>query len=221
MAFTGNNILPKGDMASRSLICRLSVDRPDPENRPFRHSDPLDWTLSNRIKILKALYTLLLWQPAEKRVERASETRFKTWWRLVGEPLELVSALVGRPISFQQAFERNETTDEEADGVFRLYSILQAQFDFEKFAAKDLVVVIKGHDFDDSEDGSPLRSALEDAAGTPFRGGVDGRAIGKKLQPLVDRPCRMHGGIVTLRCHNDRNHGNRYQLERDTLYLLS
>ena len=45
LAFTGNNIAPKGDMASRSLVCRLEVDRPDPENRAFRHPDPVGWTL--------------------------------------------------------------------------------------------------------------------------------------------------------------------------------
>src|SRR5258706_8353566 len=31
--FTGNNISPKGDMASRSLNIQLDTDRPDPENR--------------------------------------------------------------------------------------------------------------------------------------------------------------------------------------------
>ena len=38
--FTGNSITPRGDMASRSLMLALSVDRPDPENRPFVHADP-------------------------------------------------------------------------------------------------------------------------------------------------------------------------------------
>ena len=36
MLFTGNNIAPAGDMASRSLVCSLDVTRPDPENRSFR-----------------------------------------------------------------------------------------------------------------------------------------------------------------------------------------
>jgi hypothetical protein len=39
--FTGNNIGVKGDLASRSLHIRLDVDRPDPENRPFKHSEPV------------------------------------------------------------------------------------------------------------------------------------------------------------------------------------
>src|SRR5438105_7812143 len=43
MAFTGNNISPKGDLASRSLIVRLSVSRADPENREFKHPDTIVW----------------------------------------------------------------------------------------------------------------------------------------------------------------------------------
>src|SRR5216684_2176200 len=35
--FTGNNIRPRGDLASRSLQVRLDVDRIDPENRNFKH----------------------------------------------------------------------------------------------------------------------------------------------------------------------------------------
>ena len=31
--FTGNSITPRGDMASRSLIVQLSVDRPDRKRR--------------------------------------------------------------------------------------------------------------------------------------------------------------------------------------------
>ena len=56
--FTGNSITPRGDMASRSLMLALSVNRPDPENRAFAHADPLAWTQANRPKIVRALYTL-------------------------------------------------------------------------------------------------------------------------------------------------------------------
>jgi hypothetical protein len=53
--FTGNNIGPKGDLASRSLQVRLDTDRVDPENRNFQHPDPIGWTRKNREKILQAL----------------------------------------------------------------------------------------------------------------------------------------------------------------------
>jgi len=52
---TGNSIAPRGDMASRSFVVSLIVDRPDPENRSFTHADPFAWTQTNRAKILRAL----------------------------------------------------------------------------------------------------------------------------------------------------------------------
>ena len=61
--FTGNNVGPKGDLASRSLQVRLDVDRVDPENRPFTHPDPIGWTGAPG-RNPDALYTILLGNPA-------------------------------------------------------------------------------------------------------------------------------------------------------------
>ena len=83
--FTGNNIGPKGDLASRSLEIRLELDRYDPENREFKHPDPIGWTDSMRAEILGALYTILLGNLTLKQPRSAPmKTRFKMWWRLVG-----------------------------------------------------------------------------------------------------------------------------------------
>ena len=73
VTLTGNNIAPKGDLASRSLMARLDVDRPDPENRPFRHADPIAWTSDNRGKILRALYVLLLANPQARDAQTAED----------------------------------------------------------------------------------------------------------------------------------------------------
>ena len=87
--FTGNNIGPCGDLASRCLNIRLAVDRPDPENRHFEHPDPIGWTDTHRADILRALYTLLLGNPVfAKRYGGKAKTRFKTWWRLIGAAVE-------------------------------------------------------------------------------------------------------------------------------------
>ena len=59
----------KGDLASRAPTIRLEVDRADPENRPFMHPDPIAWTEANRGKILNALFTLLLGNPAVHRAQ--------------------------------------------------------------------------------------------------------------------------------------------------------
>ena len=86
--FTGNSITPRGDMASRSLMVALNVDRPDPENRSFAHADPLAWTQANRPRIVRALYTLLIAGALSRPSGQEAKTRFKTWWSLVGWPME-------------------------------------------------------------------------------------------------------------------------------------
>ena len=60
LVFTGNNITPAGDMASRAFRVNLEVDRPDPENRSFAHPDPIGWTFDHRGRILNAIYSILL-----------------------------------------------------------------------------------------------------------------------------------------------------------------
>jgi len=54
--FAGNNIAPNGELTSRSPIIRLDANRVDPENRKFKHPDPLGWTFNNRAQILQALW---------------------------------------------------------------------------------------------------------------------------------------------------------------------
>jgi len=92
--FTGNNVGPKGDLASRSLRVRLVTDRPDPENREFRHPDPVGWTETHRAEILRALYTILLGNPTLSKTNVEMKTRFKVWWRLVGSAVEHAAQLV-------------------------------------------------------------------------------------------------------------------------------
>ena len=88
--FTGNNISARGDLASRVLTARITVDRPDPENRKFKHVDPIAWTTQNRADILAALYTVLLGNPRFRNISenKPAETRFKLWWHLVGAAVE-------------------------------------------------------------------------------------------------------------------------------------
>jgi hypothetical protein len=93
--FTGNSIAPRGDMASRSFIVSLNVNRPDPENRAFTHADPSAWTQANREKILQAFYTILLGGVLQRPPGQVAKTRFKNWWALVGWPVEYAAGLLG------------------------------------------------------------------------------------------------------------------------------
>jgi hypothetical protein len=94
--FTGNNIGPKGDLTSRGLKVSLEVNRPDPENRPFKHNDPIGWSEAHRGQILGALDTILLGNPFLRTpMGTTGKTRFKVWWRLVGSAVEHAAAQHG------------------------------------------------------------------------------------------------------------------------------
>jgi hypothetical protein len=127
MGFTGNNIRPKSDQASRSLEARLTADRPDPENRPFVHPDPIGWTLDHRGEILRALYVILLGNPQLRpECRREAQTRFKAWWWLVGSAVEHAAERVGQIVSFKAMFERVEDNDDEVAARMDILQTLYA-----------------------------------------------------------------------------------------------
>lgn len=154
ITFTGNNVHPKGDMASRSLIVRLNIERADPENRPFRHSDPIAWTLDNRGKILRAMYVVMLGNPElgtttlRSKKKQQGQTRFKRWWLLVGSALSHAAKLVvehqaeitGRKeklaeyvmpateIDFGQQFRETEADDEDTTDLVDVLTALENEF---------------------------------------------------------------------------------------------
>jgi hypothetical protein len=123
--FTGNNVGARGDLASRSLHIRLDVDRVDPENRPFRHPDPISWTENHRAEILAALYTILLGNPQLKAPRDAeAKTRFKMWWRLVGSAVENAAKLAEQELDFQKLFVTQEEDDEESASLADVLDVL-------------------------------------------------------------------------------------------------
>lgn len=88
VAFDGNSISVRGDLASRTITVEFESPTVDPANRDFEHEDPVAWTVANRLTILTHLFNILL---VERARPRKAQTRFKLWWRLVGHPLELVA----------------------------------------------------------------------------------------------------------------------------------
>jgi len=143
--FTGNNIGPCGDLASRCLNIRLAVDRPDPENRAFEHPDPIDWTDANRADILRALYTILLGNPVlAKRDGGKAKTRFKTWWRLIGAAVEHGAKLIGQQLDFQELFTSQEEDDEETASLADALAVMRGRWP--TFRANDVTDLINRKD---------------------------------------------------------------------------
>lgn len=198
--FTGNNINAKGDLASRSLNVRLEVDRHDPENRAFKHTDPIAWTSRHRGKIMRALYTVLVGNPQLRLPEDApAETRFKLWWRLIGSAVEHAAALAQpneSKIEFKKLFLEQEEDDAETMTLGGALGIIERQ-EWAKglngFTSADVAAFLNGADVD----GATLRDFLFPQA--PHR--ISAVAVGKVLAEHLGNPVKVDKRQLTLRAH--------------------
>ena len=221
--FTGNAIAPRGDMASRSLMLALSVDRPDPENRSFVHPDPLAWTGAHRREIVRAFYVLLMAGALNRPPNQEAKTRFKGWWALVGWPMEYAAGLLGINVDCTELMRAGEAGDEEAAATSAALTILHEIWPEHSFTAKDVVKIIEAKDIKWADpaavdEAAKVRAeALADALGD-----LDGRRldrptahrIGKLFQKrLVGRPAVIGTDqIATLR-RTKAHQENTYQVE--------
>lgn len=193
--FNGNNIGPRGDLASRSLQIRIIVDRPDPENRTFTHPDPIGWTEQHRAEILRAFYTILLGNPTLNQPRDAPmKTRFKRWWRLIGSAVEHAAMLHNSDagIDFQKLFlEQEESEDEDSISLADALGTLSKHWP-EGFHAEDLVNCIHNYSMDPI--GRTLREFLYGTAAPNIT--PSARSIGK--QKHVDEPVRNSEGQTLI-----------------------
>jgi hypothetical protein len=215
--FTGNNIGPRGDLASRALTARLEVERPDPENRQFTHADPIGWTEAHRGRILCALYTLLLGNPnlhADPHTVR--KTRFKLWWQLVGSAVEHAVSVSGGSIDFQNLFLSQEEDEEESASLADALAALDGQWpgakrekDATKFQAADVTRKVN--------DGSEYTPDAERQRNvtvreflfpiTPPGQTVTAKAVGKRLKRYIGEPVRQGDRTLILKEYRDPKGG--------------
>jgi hypothetical protein len=228
--FTGNSITPRGDMASRSLILALYVDRPDPENRTFTHADPLVWTQANRAKIVRALYTILIAGALNRPQKQETKTRFKSWWTLVGWPMEYAAGLLGTKLDCTELMRAGELGDEEASAASAALTILQEIWEDRNFTAKDVVKAMAIEPKTDAwstsmkinEADKAQAESLADALGELAGRRLDrptARSIGKLFQKrLVGRPAWIGGGLTVATVRKIKGHNeNTYRVEVSAL----
>lgn len=185
--FTGNNIGPKGDLASRSLVARLDVEGLDPENRQFKHSDPIGWTDSMRAEIITALYTILLGNPALKLPHDAPmKTRFKLWQRIVGSAIEYAARLSGQDVDFSKLFPDSENDEEEGAELAEALQCLHDAGLPTEFKANDVTNIINNQS--NPMLAHALRSFLFGDQPPTFQ--ATAVAVGKHLKAHVDNPAR-------------------------------
>jgi hypothetical protein len=197
--FTGNNIMPCGDLASRSLIVRLEIDRPDPENRSFVHPDPVGWTGAHRPEILNALYTILLGHLALASAGATPRTRFKIWWILVGSAVEHAARLCGLVLDFQTMFLAQEEDDSESASLADALRIIANKWPG-GFRAADIAVWINedGDFANDREDKATVRAVLFPELVTR-RDDVNALAVGNRLKNHADNPVRSGAQTLCLK----------------------
>jgi hypothetical protein len=219
--FTGNNIAPRGDMASRSLQARLSVDRPDPENRTFKHPDPIAWTEANRGRILAALYTILRGNPRLRASNPGpAETRFKAWWHLVGSAVEhaaelhaedtaeRIAAMVADPtdcppakVSFRAMFLDGEADEEQSCSLATVLDVMRSRWPGGCKAAEVATFVGLA-----TEEAIEFKAALEQASGKSLPL-ITANTVSWRLKGLKDAPVRVGDDTLALRFQPDKQGG--------------
>jgi hypothetical protein len=212
--FTGNRITPKADMSSRSLTIMLDANRPDPEEREFKHADPLAWTRSNRPKILQALYTILL-AGVHCHSDVIPKTRFKTWWKLVGAPVEHAAELWGCTFDCATLFHAGEAEDVEDLAVGEFLTVCRKKYSAESFQARDIAQALPGDVAlsTGNDEAHALYEALSELAGKALER-TTAHAISKILQAhVVDRTVWLaNGSTATLRKQEDHE-ANSYWVQ--------
>jgi hypothetical protein len=229
-AFTGNNITPRSDLASRSLLARLTVDRPDPENRIFRHADAVAWTEAQRGQILANLYTVLLGNlRLATAQQKPADTRFKPWWHLVGAAVEYAaqqhrrietdpanwltvdpSPCPPKPFRFRDLFLEGEADDEQAGNLATVLSMLSNKFSAWTFQASDVATFAGRAD----EQSIAFKAALELATGKSLPI-ISAPAISARLRAVKDTPVTVADKMLTLRYTSDHE-GGRFKVVEGT-----
>jgi hypothetical protein len=204
--FTGNNVAPKGDLASRSLTARLDTDRADPENREFRHQDIRGWTAHNRGKIVAALLTLMLGNPALGLSRNAEmKTRFKLWQRLVGSAIEHAAALHNRDVcvDFAELFAAQDAADEESSTLADALAIIKRSLPPE-FGANDVAALTQGQ----GPDNATVREFLFPNAAPGIA--LSPKSASKALGKYVGNPVKHASQTLTLRSRSGRGGTLKY-----------
>jgi hypothetical protein len=214
--FTGNNVGPHRDLTSRSLQTRLVVDRHDPENRRFHHPDPIGWTEAHRGKILKALYTVLLGNPLFQGEGAPAQTRFKTWWSLIGQAVEFAAkahkthgpSAAGCPavlVSFKKLFLAQEEEDDGSTDLADVLAALVEKWGTDQFRAADVAAAVNttGEWAADSarERAAVLREVLFPRV--PVNQAVSAKATSKRLRRHLDEPVAHNGETLILKSSPD------------------
>ena len=214
--FTGNNIGAKGDLASRKLEIRINVNRADPENREFRHPDPVGWTEDHRAEIMAALYTLLLGNPQLKATHDApGKTRFKLWWRVVGSAVENAVRLAGQELDFKKLFLAQEEDDEESASLADVLGVFAAAYPKE-FRPEEAAALVNSY-WSGSDEEKSNKKLVRDflSPGATDEHLFSAKSIGRLLKKHLDNVVMTEtGDVLVLRKREGYAKAPFYRVDR-------
>lgn len=194
---TGNNLQVAGDLSRRAVKGRIDSgeERPDRREFPF---DPRQLARERRPELVAAALTILrAYEVAGRPVSLPAMGSFEDYSFVRGAIVWLDRADPGR--TREAIFAADPKRDELTD-------LLRAWRDAFGREAVSLADAKTRLETSAELAGGPLYGFLVDLGG---RGAFNGRAIGKRLSALIDRPA---GGIV-LRRVSESNAGARWRVD--------
>ena len=191
VVLTGNALQMGGDSGSRTLTVELTADRPDPENREFKHPDILGWCDRNRAQILRAALTILLGNPTLRNRTAKIETRFKAWFVLVGSAVEHAAKLADMQARMTDLFAQSEDEDDTVSVLLELLDLLLKVFPCKWFTIEHLTAMLRNHELDPMSLHGQLLDAINSIGRHPLKA-ITTRTVGTVMQrnvkgrPIVD-----------------------------------
>lgn len=160
VSLTGNNIMPRGDLARRSLICRLEVQAETTRGRSFRIKDLPAYVRMHRSELLVAALTIVrAYAVAGRPITVEPLASFEDWSRVVREALIWLDA--GDPVATQAL-----DADDGLDALREAFAEIDKATGGAAFAAAHLAATAANTaDLQDRALGeqTPLFTALQEA----------------------------------------------------------
>src|SRR6476469_3206086 len=93
-------------------------------------------------KKLRALYTILCGGVLQRPHAQVAKTRFKTWWGLIGWPVEHAASLLNIKLDCSELLRAGEAGEEEAGAASRVLTVLREEWPGKRFTTRDVVLFL-------------------------------------------------------------------------------
>jgi RepB DNA-primase from phage plasmid len=190
---TGNNVIFRGDMVRRGLVCNLDAATERPELRQFQH-DPLQAVLSDRAPFVAAALTIMrAYLAAGSPRVCNSVGSYADWSRMVRSPL----IWLGQPDPVE-SMSAARAEDPELNDIRELFTLWSDELHLdERYTTARIIEVAcepaGGNDYNRK----PLKELLLRVAGERNGREVSAKRLGwwlRRISGRVEAGCRLGAG---------------------------